>query len=459
MQNNQQHIDGVFRDGLKDITVIPPAESWSGIEGHIAVKPLSWTFRRVAATVAILMLAGSSLWIMNNRKLDDGIASDSSDQKINTLEDPLSVRANESANISDGTARSSESDGSADMTRMTETEIVPETFFKQGSELVKLNTLNDSHTRPLIQAATKDRNLDVSESVLMAALHARFYGQGLIPEDEMDAHLKMPPIREERNTKWGLGGSVSPLYAFRHVRVSDVGASNEFYYKKENPTYGFTGGLSAIFRKYDRLSFVTGIHFTRSGQSYNDVIFYQNVETGSILQTGILRENIPYPFKTSMGQISSADYPHYLADYILPSGELNSGGLSSMPEFDDYESFLADLTQSFDFLEIPLLVKYKVLDKKVGIHVVSGVGTNFLIDNEVYLFHQGQKVSLGETTRLQKFNFTGSLGVGFEYNLNPKWSLNLEPTFRYFLNSINSSSTTKTHPYYFGVYSGMNVYF
>jgi hypothetical protein len=460
MQSKESNIDHAFHEGLKDIKVIPPADAWNGIEQRMAEGPGFSVWKRVAASIAILILAGSALWLINHREYDATTTNDIPGRIQDAADQPAPAVVEEHTETPVETGAIAPPERTAGIPTTQHQESPP----LAGSEPASTALLSRDARTKIMTPAEKEpvkevQDLVVSESVLMAILQSRFPDRDVLPEDEMDPGLSMPDTPREQTSRWGLNGSISPIYSFRHVSTSPTGAKNEFFYDKENPAYGFTGGISAIFKKYKRLSFVTGIHFTRSGQSYSDVIFYQNIETGNILQTGILRTDMPYPFENSMGQITSGDYPHYLADYILPSGELSSGGLSGRPEFDDYESFLADLNQTFDFLEIPLLIKYKVLDKKVGIHVVSGVGTNLMIDNEVFLYHKGEKVNLGETVRLNKFNFTGSLGVGFEYNLNYNWSLSFEPTFRYFLNSINTSSSTKTHPYYFGVYSGMNIYF
>jgi opacity protein-like surface antigen len=56
-------------------------------------------------------------------------------------------------------------------------------------------------------------------------------------------------------------------------------------------------------------------------------------------------------------------------------------------------------------------------------------------------------------------NLSSSLGMGLEYNFSKKLSLNLEPTFRYYLNTFNEPAGTAIHPYSFGVFSGISYRF
>ena len=64
----------------------------------------------------------------------------------------------------------------------------------------------------------------------------------------------------------------------------------------------------------------------------------------------------------------------------------------------------------------------------------------------------------GRTTEnMNSVSLSSSLGMGMEYNLTENLSLNLEPTFRYYLNPI--SGKTGIHPYSIGVFSGVSYRF
>jgi hypothetical protein len=51
------------------------------------------------------------------------------------------------------------------------------------------------------------------------------------------------------------------------------------------------------------------------------------------------------------------------------------------------------------------------------------------------------------------------MGMGIEYTISDKFSLNLEPTFRYYLSPFGDATGVKTHPYSFGVFSGLSFKF
>jgi hypothetical protein len=49
--------------------------------------------------------------------------------------------------------------------------------------------------------------------------------------------------------------------------------------------------------------------------------------------------------------------------------------------------------------------------------------------------------------------------MGMEYNFTKNLSLNLEPTFRYYINPYSEISGIKIHPYTFGIFSGLSYKF
>ena len=123
------------------------------------------------------------------------------------------------------------------------------------------------------------------------------------------------------------------------------------------------------------------------------------------------------------------------------------------------EQINVNLIQNFNYLELPLIVKYKLIDKKVDVNVFSGLNANFLVGNSVYFEHQNERIDVGKTTETKKFNYSGIIGLGFEYEISSRIRLNLEPTLKYYLNSINISKPLDTHPYYFGFFTGISYLF
>jgi hypothetical protein len=82
-----------------------------------------------------------------------------------------------------------------------------------------------------------------------------------------------------------------------------------------------------------------------------------------------------------------------------------------------------------------------------------------LVNNTVYTTIDGSKYFIGKTEGLNPLTLSSSLGMGMEYNLSTKLSLNVEPTFRYYLNPFNVTTGSFIHPYSFGIFSGVSYKF
>ncbi len=461
MQNKEEtHIDKVFRDGLKNFQLIPPPEVWDGVAIGV-----STSFRKrwvwIAGVAASLLFLLTMAWLVSTRTPESSIVADQTiinPERNNSKTGPIGQAENFSETDTDNNQES-----------------ISGVYVELASPLVEENQLAGVEFNE--QDLNPDKVNDKSNYSYISSLEV-----GIQTGSEVSLDLKLPPLssidafyiqnieynnnsdlnftkeKSSNEPKWGMGGSMSPLYSFRYTKTGE-NQDMSYFYDSENPGYGFTGSISAIYKAKKRLTIQTGVQFYRSGISRNDVLFFSNPETGSLLKSGILRKNIAYPIESSLGTITSSDNPYYLTDFVLPDGELYTGDLSALPEFEKYEPFQTSIVQSFEFLEIPLLVRYKLIDRKFGLNVMTGVGTSFLVGNDVFMNYEDQKVSLGQTDNVSTFNFTGSLGLGFEYSFNPKLSLNFEPTFKYFLNSFNSSPEVSTHPYFFGIYSGLSFYF
>ena len=91
--------------------------------------------------------------------------------------------------------------------------------------------------------------------------------------------------------------------------------------------------------------------------------------------------------------------------------------------------------------------------------VMGGFSTNFLMGNKAFIWLDDEKISIGRTTDIYTFNFSSTFGMSFEYGLSKKLSLNLEPTFKYYLNSVNKRTLLLTHPYSIGIFSGLSYNF
>jgi hypothetical protein len=115
-------------------------------------------------------------------------------------------------------------------------------------------------------------------------------------------------------------------------------------------------------------------------------------------------------------------------------------------------SLLSDLR----YLELPLMLRYKAIDRKMGVSFVGGLWTNFLVGNSVYAVDD-ERTWVGRQGELNDLSFSTSLGMGMEYKFSRNFSFNVEPTLKYFINTSSNSNGINT--YSFGVFSGLSYKF
>lgn len=115
------------------------------------------------------------------------------------------------------------------------------------------------------------------------------------------------------------------------------------------------------------------------------------------------------------------------------------------------------LNQNLGFIEIPVEMEYSLINKKVGLSIIGGASTLLLDENRISLNTFNTSTDLGEARNLNEVSFSTNIGLGVNYNISPQFRLNVEPMFKYQLNTFNN--TSGFNPYIFGIYSGFSYRF
>ena len=118
----------------------------------------------------------------------------------------------------------------------------------------------------------------------------------------------------------------------------------------------------------------------------------------------------------------------------------------------------ATIIQNFDYLEVPLVLKYKIVDRKFDFSISGGVITNILVGNEVKFHQDGTDTKIGKTENIRQVNYIGSVGLGLDYPVGTELAISIEPRFRYYMNAIDRSSKLDVHPYSFGLFAGISYF-
>ena len=66
---------------------------------------------------------------------------------------------------------------------------------------------------------------------------------------------------------------------------------------------------------------------------------------------------------------------------------------------------VGNMDQRIGFIEVPLELEYRVLDKKFGINVIGGFSTFFLNQNEIYADIDGTSTLIGEANNINSTSY------------------------------------------------------
>ncbi|SFN55699.1 hypothetical protein [Salegentibacter flavus] len=185
------------------------------------------------------------------------------------------------------------------------------------------------------------------------------------------------------------------------------------------------------------------------------------------IRSGIGKVAMSYDIQDVM--FSAAIIPNAIAsiDYSPEGSNFQIQGNSGRNSYSSAETsfapesasraMLGEINQQFGYIEIPLEIEYKLIDKKIGLNIIGGGSSLILDENTLLLNSNNQSAHLGEANNINDLSFSTNIGLGVDYKLTERFKLNLEPIFKYQINTFNN--TQNLQPYYFGVYSGLSYKF
>ena len=80
------------------------------------------------------------------------------------------------------------------------------------------------------------------------------------------------------------------------------------------------------------------------------------------------------------------------------------------------------------------------------------------MDNSISVESDQLATEVGEANNANSINFSTNIGIGFNYEISKKVQFNVEPIFKYQLNTF-SDTAGDFRPFAIGVYSGLNFRF
>lgn len=251
--------------------------------------------------------------------------------------------------------------------------------------------------------------------------------------------------REEKvaNNRWSAGPNVAPVYFNALGEGSPVNSIFSPNAKSGNVNMSY--GVSVAYAVTKKLTIRSGINKVDYGYDTEDVAFSSS---SALASTNSQLSTIDYAETSNTLTISSK---------VVASDKFStiSSALDVTAKSPTREGFMS---QQFGYIELPVELNYALIDKKFGVNLIGGVSSLFLIDNAVSLTSGELTTEIGEANNINDLNFSANMGLGINYNFSQKVRFNVEPIFKYQLNTFSNVNGT-FRPYSVGVYSGLTFQF
>ena len=491
MIRDRKNIDRLYQEKLKDLEITPNEQLWENIQSKLPVKkrriiPLWLKLSGVAAGLLLMFTIGNS--IFSNEELPIGGGENSvveteknEDDKVNStdnnsstkeneiIEDLNSVNNNENEEFVDQSKKEAANEAELinEKNESLKAEEISKPVNNDRNSLVADNLNTHEEVEEIRNADSKKENqlvrkessqltnpqkesIDLTKKVAEAT-DIQNEIESLEKADDLtddgkesitDAIAaaenpeKEPEEEEKEYKKWRVATNLAPVYF--NTMGSGSSIHGQFDNNSKTSNRNMSYGVTASYFINERLSVRAGLNSVKLGYSTNDILVYNNIQVSTDVMA---MRNIDFNKAAQDLSFISAGSFHFGQVPGVLSNHLN-----------------ASIDQELGFLEVPLELEYKLIDKKFGFHIIGGFSALFLESNDIYSVVDGQSTLIGEATNINKTSYSANLGLGLNYKMSQKFNLNLEPVFKYQINTFTNTSGD-FRPYFIGFYTGLSYKF
>lgn len=474
MADDNRHIDQLFKDYLSGYKAPAPKGAWVRLQAEMQPKKtrLPLMYLRLAAAAILLLIAFSAGYFWSEFKNTDSstlvsdmpivIQQEASPENViqinslqgtttESLENGIPGTSNKQITKTDaGKIESAPLAQKAltpdvesqkqpvvqnEMALSEKKEVLAETAFPDENAVV-VTTVEEAKTDELANQIDQDKNTIEPEKMSPEMLH-----QLLVGNDEAYTDEFTPKSSKQPSQQWSVGAQFSPVYSYRNLSgdgfsTPDEQVDPDYFNNTENGLMAYAGGISLNYGFNDRLSLASGLYLSRIGQENDDVVAFDSPDSPylyNLASSGGTVTINPQKFEKVMVREIDNTKDSVPGDYIVNG------------------TFI----QNLDYLEVPLVLKYKMLQSKFSVNLSGGLSPGILVNNRSYFSVDGEKVQTGYTENIKPVIYNSVMGLGIEYSISTKLSINLDPLFKYSLSPINSNSGIKYHPYSISWFTGI----
>lgn len=481
--NNKKHIDRIFQEKLKNLEVVPDDSVWDNIHDTLhknkrksRVIPLWWYSVGVAALLLILFTIGN---VFKHDALPDTpqntvVDTETPKEKheIHTTDldkDTVHTKTESTTSI----VHTEKGDTAVYSDNNTSKELITTKTESHGIE-DDLNTLQNSrketvakhtpdktqpiqhikHQNPVVEDTLLKLNEPRTEIVKHDNEPALKHKETLQdPKELIDPNKTEETIEntiaqvvsttektlKNQTNRWSISPHIAPVYFNSLGKGSSI--DNQFINSGKSGDVNMSYGISGSYAINDKVKVRTGINKVNMGYNTNGVLSFEDIHSVNINTRPSQLQNIN--FKAQAGRDVYMSTPKTDVQSAAPQVVTSAKGA---------------LEQHFGYIEIPLEIEYSLVNSKFGLNAIGGFSTLFLNNNEIYSVLDNRRSFVGEANNMNRTSYSANFGLGFNYHLSSALKLNIEPMFKYQINSFTNTSGD-FRPYFIGVYSGFSFKF
>ncbi len=449
MLEEPNHIDELFNDFLHDYEESVPHFIWNNVKDELNARKkirILQRLRTIAASVALLVAFGLGYYISNPGAIKKIIPLADTGHKLliedktSNQGDSLELEESDAIKKQEKTQNSKKSKLS--FNKDLNTNHLPVTnyekfgifdssyLFRKYNYITNLFKKNKTeHKKSLLAESGQKSNQLLTDTLLLRKENLRSEGFPSLNENN------------KKSSAWSFGTKFSPVFSVEESSDAQIEQTQGVksgidqgpdLKPDEKAITSFTGGININYQISDRVSFESGIFYLSKKQSANNLIASRNNEFGN----GDFVVHTP-------GQ--SIDLPDIGDAHIIKQSYSTS-----------YYNLNASFIANAEYIELPLIIRYKLVNQKLGLDVLSGISTNFLVGNNSYILSGDNKL-WSNNSELSSVLYGATVGLGINYKLYQNFSFNLEPTFKY--SFLPENSIFRKYPYSFAVFAGFSYRF
>lgn len=258
-----------------------------------------------------------------------------------------------------------------------------------------------------------------------------------IEKDKKKTEEEEENLAEVNSKKLRLSTFAAPVF-YKNLGSGNE-LSNQFSGNPSSSDVTFSYGVKVAYQISNKLSIRTGISKVDINNTIQDISYSPAASSVRFDNITPVADNIDIRDNNS-------------SDSGLPTGTMGFSNSVNASVFTPGE-----ISQKFGYIEIPVELEFALINRKFGLNIIGGGSGLFLDNNRVDLISANNKTKLGKASNINSTSFSTNIGLGIDYKLTDKFSISVEPIFKYQLNTFKNVDNVQ--PTNFGIYSGLNFRF